>query len=54
MRAELRGAEMGLQLAWDLGFRKVELELDSLTAVQAIEGTNDFDVRHRPILHQIQ
>ncbi|CAL1377016.1 unnamed protein product [Linum trigynum] len=31
-RAELWGAIQGLQMTWDLGHRKVELQLDSMTA----------------------
>ncbi|CAN1806116.1 Putative ribonuclease H protein At1g65750 [Linum perenne] len=34
MRAELRAAEIGLMLAWDRGFKKVHLQLDSLAASQ--------------------
>ncbi|CAN1792681.1 Putative ribonuclease H protein At1g65750 [Linum perenne] len=54
MRAELRGAEMGLQTAWELGARKVILELDSLAAVLSIEGSDEFDSRHGPILYHIR
>ncbi|CAI0421511.1 unnamed protein product [Linum tenue] len=32
-RAELRGVMEGLQLAWDMGFRRVRVELDSRCAV---------------------
>ncbi|CAL1387079.1 unnamed protein product [Linum trigynum] len=32
-RAELRGAVEGLQLAWDMGHRRVRVELDSRCAV---------------------
>ncbi|CAN1121589.1 Putative ribonuclease H protein At1g65750 [Linum perenne] len=38
MRAELRAAEIGLANAWELGAKKVILELDSLAAVHVIEG----------------
>ncbi|CAN1265831.1 Putative ribonuclease H protein At1g65750, partial [Linum perenne] len=33
MRAELRAAEIGLMIAWDMGYKKVHLQLDSLAAV---------------------
>ncbi|CAN1782182.1 hypothetical protein LINPERHAP1_LOCUS15698 [Linum perenne] len=52
MRAELRSAAIGLEEAWNLGARKVLLELDSLTAVQAIEEGSGWDTRHGPILRQ--
>ncbi|CAN1345042.1 hypothetical protein LINPERPRIM_LOCUS40234 [Linum perenne] len=54
MRAELRGAEIGLQLAWDLGLKNVILEVDSLSVVYSIEGTYSEDSRHGAILHQIR
>ncbi|CAN1195923.1 Putative ribonuclease H protein At1g65750 [Linum perenne] len=40
-RAELRGAIQGLRLAWDVGVRRVELQVDSMTVVQLIEPPND-------------
>ncbi|CAN1130942.1 Putative ribonuclease H protein At1g65750 [Linum perenne] len=54
MRAELRAAELGLARAWELGIKKVILELDSLSAVLSIEGTTVADSRHGPIIHQIR
>ncbi|CAN1161396.1 Putative ribonuclease H protein At1g65750, partial [Linum perenne] len=54
MRAELRAAEIGLQLAWDLGVKKVILELDSQAAVHSINGQLPLDSRHGPIIHHIQ
>ncbi|CAN1138929.1 Putative ribonuclease H protein At1g65750 [Linum perenne] len=54
MRAELRGADLGLQLAWNLGVKKVILELDSRAAVQSINGEEEFDSRHGPILFHIR
>ncbi|CAN1787254.1 Putative ribonuclease H protein At1g65750 [Linum perenne] len=38
MRAELRAAQFGLMIAWDRGFRKVHLQLDSLAAISAMRG----------------
>ncbi|CAN1807830.1 Putative ribonuclease H protein At1g65750 [Linum perenne] len=40
-RAELRGAIQGLRLAWVVGVRRVELQVDSMTVVQLIESPND-------------
>ncbi|CAN1269226.1 Putative ribonuclease H protein At1g65750 [Linum perenne] len=46
MRAELRAADIGLMIAWDLGFRRVHLQLDSISAVHAICSDIDEDSRH--------
>ncbi|CAN1304237.1 hypothetical protein LINPERPRIM_LOCUS26126 [Linum perenne] len=46
MRAELRAAEFGLQLAWKLGFRKIHLQMDSKSAITSIQGKNEEDSRH--------
>ncbi|CAN1837252.1 Putative ribonuclease H protein At1g65750 [Linum perenne] len=54
MRAELRAADIGLQLAWERGFKNVILELDSLAAVHSITGQSPLDSRHGPIIHHIQ
>ncbi|CAN1126018.1 Putative ribonuclease H protein At1g65750 [Linum perenne] len=54
MRAELLAAEIGLTLAWDLGAKKVILELDSLAAVLSIQEPSTWDSRHGPTLRQIQ
>ncbi|CAN1147966.1 Putative ribonuclease H protein At1g65750, partial [Linum perenne] len=35
-RAEIRGAITGLELAWDYGFRRVELQLDSKVAISLL------------------
>ncbi|CAN0912825.1 Putative ribonuclease H protein At1g65750 [Linum grandiflorum] len=51
-RAERRGATFGLKLAWDLGFRNVQLQLDSATAIAAITGTDSMDHQHAAILLQ--
>ncbi|CAI0429938.1 unnamed protein product [Linum tenue] len=44
--AELKGAIVGLQLAWERGFRKVQLKLDSTTAIAIIRDRSDDDHRH--------
>ncbi|CAL1409924.1 unnamed protein product [Linum trigynum] len=36
--AELKGAEIGLLRAWEKGFRRVELRLDSSTAISIIKN----------------
>ncbi|CAN1848775.1 Putative ribonuclease H protein At1g65750 [Linum perenne] len=53
MRAELRAAELGLAHAWELGAKKVILELDSRAAVLAIDDKSSWDSRHGPILLRI-
>ncbi|CAN1186551.1 Putative ribonuclease H protein At1g65750 [Linum perenne] len=53
MRAELRAAEIGLMIAWDMGFKKVHLQLDSLAAVTAILGDLEEDSRHGRTLESI-
>ncbi|CAN1141099.1 Putative ribonuclease H protein At1g65750 [Linum perenne] len=35
-RAEIRGAIAGLELAWDYGFRRVEVQLDSKFAISLL------------------
>ncbi|CAN1794997.1 Putative ribonuclease H protein At1g65750 [Linum perenne] len=54
MRAELRAAAVGLSMAWDLGFRQVNLQLDSLAALAAIRGSSDTGGRHGHIIHMIR
>ncbi|CAN1179373.1 Putative ribonuclease H protein At1g65750 [Linum perenne] len=38
-RAEIRGAITGLELAWEYGFRSVELQLDSQAAISLLSST---------------
>ncbi|CAN1848388.1 Putative ribonuclease H protein At1g65750 [Linum perenne] len=54
MRAELRAATLGLSLAWDMGFRQVNIQLDSIAAIAAIRGNPDPDGRHGHIIHKIR
>ncbi|CAN1152696.1 Putative ribonuclease H protein At1g65750, partial [Linum perenne] len=43
MRAELRAAEIGLMIAWDMGYKKIHLQLDSLAASSGVEtGSHHF------------
>ncbi|CAN1127233.1 Putative ribonuclease H protein At1g65750 [Linum perenne] len=53
MRAELRAAEFGLMIAWDKGFKKIHLQLDSLAAITAILGDQEEDSRHGRTLASI-
>ncbi|CAN1127814.1 Putative ribonuclease H protein At1g65750 [Linum perenne] len=45
-RAELRGAMLGLQLAWERGYHKIQLQLDSQCAVQLLQGEGLEDHAH--------
>ncbi|CAN1157083.1 Putative ribonuclease H protein At1g65750 [Linum perenne] len=40
-RAELRGAIQGLRLAWEIGVRRVVLQVDSMTVVQLLDSPGD-------------
>ncbi|CAN1273739.1 Putative ribonuclease H protein At1g65750 [Linum perenne] len=53
MRAELRAAEFGLMIAWDRGFKKIHLQLDSTAAIGAILGDPVVDSRHGRTLDSI-
>ncbi|CAI0376601.1 unnamed protein product [Linum tenue] len=44
--AELKAAAIRLKIAWEEGHRKVELNLDSKTAISIILGSEDDDHRH--------
>ncbi|CAN1134462.1 Putative ribonuclease H protein At1g65750, partial [Linum perenne] len=45
-RAELRGAVSGLQLAWDRGYSKVQLQIDSQCAVLLLQSDWEVHIRH--------
>ncbi|CAN1249089.1 Putative ribonuclease H protein At1g65750 [Linum perenne] len=45
-RAELRGAVSGLQLAWERGYRKIPLQLDSQCAVRLLQAEGLDDHAH--------
>ncbi|CAN1139789.1 Putative ribonuclease H protein At1g65750 [Linum perenne] len=49
-RAEIRGVIFGLQLAWDLGYRRVLAQLDSSAAIAILEA--DGDVTHQHIYRE--
>ncbi|CAL1399428.1 unnamed protein product [Linum trigynum] len=44
--AELKGAMEGLKIAWEEGYRKIELNLDSETAISIINNHSEDDHRH--------
>ncbi|CAN1841558.1 hypothetical protein LINPERHAP1_LOCUS36526 [Linum perenne] len=41
MIAELRAAKFGLMIAWDMGYKKVHLQLDFLEAVTTFLGDQE-------------
>ncbi|CAN1796452.1 Putative ribonuclease H protein At1g65750 [Linum perenne] len=52
MRAELKAAAIGLELAWNMGARKVHLQVNSQAVVCAINTRQQYDYRHsQTILH---
>ncbi|CAN1131396.1 Putative ribonuclease H protein At1g65750 [Linum perenne] len=53
MRAELRAAEIGLMIAWDMGYKKAHFQFDSLAAVTVILGNQEEDSRHGQTLDTI-
>ncbi|CAN1189822.1 hypothetical protein LINPERPRIM_LOCUS24711 [Linum perenne] len=38
MRVELRAVEIGFMITWDMGYKKVHFQLNSLAAVTTILG----------------
>ncbi|CAL1414475.1 unnamed protein product [Linum trigynum] len=44
--AELKGVAEGLNMAWDKGHRKVQLNLDSTTTISVIKGSLNDSHRH--------
>ncbi|CAN1807017.1 Putative ribonuclease H protein At1g65750 [Linum perenne] len=51
-RAELRGVVEGLNLAWNGGYRRVAVQVDSLCAVQLLSNPADSDHQHASIIAQ--
>ncbi|CAN1760045.1 Putative ribonuclease H protein At1g65750 [Linum perenne] len=45
-RAELTGAVIGLERAWELGERKVEVQMDSSCAIKLLEGKLNLEHQH--------
>ncbi|CAN1799870.1 Putative ribonuclease H protein At1g65750, partial [Linum perenne] len=54
MRAELRAAAFGFRIAWELGFKKVHLQMDSLAVVNDIRAEDDRDGRHSLLIISIR
>ncbi|CAN1195843.1 Putative ribonuclease H protein At1g65750 [Linum perenne] len=54
MQAELRAAALGLETAWDSGCRKVNIQLDSKAAIDAINGDPSSAGRHCQTLQRIR
>ncbi|CAN1144455.1 Putative ribonuclease H protein At1g65750 [Linum perenne] len=48
-RAELRGALEGIRLAWSTGFKKVEVQIDSLAAIAILLDKNPVINHHHAI-----
>ncbi|CAN1795223.1 Putative ribonuclease H protein At1g65750 [Linum perenne] len=51
-RAELRSVVKGLNLAWNSGYRRVAVQVDSLCAVQLLSNPADSDHQHASIIAQ--
>ncbi|CAN1162510.1 Putative ribonuclease H protein At1g65750 [Linum perenne] len=45
-RAEMRGAIEGLQRAWDLGYRRILLRMDSVAAINLLMGRGEPTHHH--------
>ncbi|CAN1184265.1 Putative ribonuclease H protein At1g65750 [Linum perenne] len=45
-RAELRGAVHGLSIAWNLGYRRVLVQMDSAEAIAILEAKGEIDHQH--------
>ncbi|CAN1821855.1 hypothetical protein LINPERHAP1_LOCUS29712 [Linum perenne] len=52
--SRITGGEIGLHIAWDLGYQNVILELDSSSAVASISGSTSEDTRHGHIIQQFR
>ncbi|CAN1178535.1 Putative ribonuclease H protein At1g65750, partial [Linum perenne] len=46
-RAEMRGAIQGLEYAWDKGYRRIFVKLDSMAAINLLTSTEDIEHQHR-------
>ncbi|CAI0547898.1 unnamed protein product [Linum tenue] len=50
--AELKGTVEGLKIAWNKGYMRVHLNMDSSTAIAIIKNREDDEHRHGHIAHQ--
>ncbi|GLT63420.1 hypothetical protein SLA2020_359870 [Shorea laevis] len=48
--AEFWGVKLGLKLALDLGFRRLEIEADSLLVINTINGAFAANASHKPLI----
>ncbi|CAI0451814.1 unnamed protein product [Linum tenue] len=53
-RAEIWGALRGLQMAWDSGHRRVELQLDSTTAISLLSPGSPTNHQHANLVIQFR
>ncbi|CAI0456412.1 unnamed protein product [Linum tenue] len=52
--AELKGAVTGLRIAWERGYRRVHLNLDSTTAISIIKNHSETDHSHGIIAKEFE
>ncbi|CAN1170716.1 Putative ribonuclease H protein At1g65750 [Linum perenne] len=45
-KAEIRGALEGIKRAWEAGYRKVEIQLDSQAAIAILNDNWEVDIKH--------
>ncbi|CAL1400097.1 unnamed protein product [Linum trigynum] len=53
-RAELMGAIQGLRLAWNLGYRKVDLRVDSMVTLGIMNSPGPYEGRYHNLWRQFQ
>ncbi|CAN1798282.1 Putative ribonuclease H protein At1g65750 [Linum perenne] len=53
-RAELTGAVVGIQRAWDLGIRNLEVPVDSRCAVQLLSNEGSQEHQHAGIIRHFK
>ncbi|CAN0925767.1 Putative ribonuclease H protein At1g65750, partial [Linum grandiflorum] len=53
-RAELRAVWYDLQLAWDMGYTNVNLQVDSEVVVSLIQSTGVTDLRHQTCIEGLR
>ncbi|CAN0905907.1 Putative ribonuclease H protein At1g65750 [Linum grandiflorum] len=52
--AELRAALHGLRLAWEMGYRRVSLQVDSLVVLSYLQNTDVADLRHKSCVEDLK
>ncbi|CAN1831535.1 Putative ribonuclease H protein At1g65750 [Linum perenne] len=53
-RAEIRGIIEGMQLAWNLGIRKLAIQTDSLAALKILQDGSRLDHQHANLTRRFQ